>query len=209
MVTLNEDDRARMDAAIKAAEAKTSAEIVVMIAEQATHYRLRETMAAAVIALALPAILLPDTSISALTIWLAQIVLFTLLAFALPALRVGRFLVGRERRERDVRAMAEAEFFAHGLRRTKARAAVLIFVALREHQTVVLYDDAAAAALSESDAEEIARQLAESFAGDRFAEGVEAAAQRLGNLLEGPLPPHDEARDELPNIIVSNGRSAS
>jgi putative membrane protein len=203
MVTkMDADDRARIEAAVKAAETRTSAEIVVMVAKAATDYRAVELMAAAVLSLALPAILLPFPSISALTIWVAQLVLFGLLATLLPAAGAGRFLVGSRRVQGDARAMAEAEFFAHGLRRTSSRAAVLLFVALREHKVELLWDDAAEPHLGDGKTEPILSDVASRIRAGELTEGLELATARLADCLEGALPPREGRSNELPNVIL-------
>ncbi|MEM9838832.1 MAG: TPM domain-containing protein [Pseudomonadota bacterium] len=199
---LTEDGQARLKAAVAEAERRTSAEIVVMIMRRSTDYRAVELMAAAILALALPAALLPFTFIPALYIWAAQIVLFVGLALSLPALALGRYLVGGERVTRDVEAGARAEFFAHGLRRTKARAAILLYVTLQEHRVQVLFDDAAQGIVPQDVWSELADTIATKMKSGDALTGLEDAVGKVADLLEADLPPPDDKGDELPNVIV-------
>ncbi|GGY52057.1 TPM domain-containing protein [Parvularcula lutaonensis] len=200
-----EEERERLEKAVAAAEARTSAEIVVMVKRGATDYAAVEVMAAAIASLALPAALLPFTAIPAFVIWVAQLALFAILAILLPMVSAGRFLVGRERVARDVRAVAEAEFYAHGLRRTSKRAAVLLMVAMREHRIEVLADDAAQAvidSIDRADWEEIIGRLAARLREGAVVEGLEDAVSLIADALETRLPPEEGKADELPNVIV-------
>jgi putative membrane protein len=195
-------ERAELETAVAEAEARTSAEIVVMVVRSATDYRTAEIMAAAIASLALPAALLPFTAIPALVIWVAQLALFVGLALLLPALTAGRFLVGRSRIGEDVAARARAEFFAHGLRRTEKRAAVLIFVALGEHMVEILPDDAAAKAVSQEGWDQLAHDLAAAIKGGNLVGGLKAASAQTADLLSGEMPAGEDKRDELPNVIT-------
>jgi putative membrane protein len=200
--TFTPEERKELEAAVAAAEARTSAEIVVMVIRSATDYRTAEILTAAIASLALPAVLLPFTGIPAFVIWIAQLALFTGLTLLLPALSAGRYLVGRSRVEADVAARSRAEFFAHGLRRTEKRAAVLLFVALREHVVEILPDDAAAEAVSTDDWGEVAAALAGTIKVGDLVGGLKAAAEKTADLLSTSMPAGDGKRDELPNVIT-------
>jgi putative membrane protein len=199
----SEEERTQLEAAVAAAEAKTSAEIVVMVVRSATDYRQVEILTAAIASLALPAFLLPFTAIPALVIWIAQLAVFVALALLLPALSAGRLLVGPSRVAADVAARARAEFFAHGLRRTEQRAAVLLFVALGEHKVEILPDDAAATTVGQEEWSEVARHLAAAIKSGDLLGGLKQASARTAELLTEHLPAGEGSRDELPNVITS------
>ena len=197
-----EDERERLTAAVRAAEARTGAEIVLMVVRRATDFRAGEIAAAALAALSLPAALLPFGEVPALLIWIAQLVLFAGLGALLPRLGAGARLAGAERRGRAVRAAAEAQFFSRGLRNTEDRAAVLIFVAMAEREAHVLYDDAAGAAVGPAQWRGLAGDLARGIrAGDPLG-AMTAAAARAGDLLAPHLPPRADDADELPNLVT-------
>lgn len=199
---ITEEEASRLERAVQQAESRTSAEIVLMVRRSATDYAAVETMAAAIASLALPAALLPFTSIPALVIWIAQLLLFAALAILLPMVSAGRWFVGRGRVVRDVEATARAEFFAHGLRRTSRRGAVLVFVAMREHVVDVIADDGASAAVDDGTWADVAAMLAARIRDGDVVGGLEATAGRIADLLAEKLPPDDGSGDELPNLIV-------
>lgn len=199
---LSEDQRQRVEAAVAAAEAQTSAEIVVMVTPRSVDYQSRELIAAAVAALALPAVLLPFASVPALTIWMAQLALFGGLATLLPRLGAGRFLVSSARVQEDVHGAARAAFFAYGLRRTSQRAAVLVYVSMAEHHVEILADDGAAAVVSDDAWQGVTTDLAGAIKAHQLTEGLDKAAGDIAALLSDKLPPKTSNPDELPNVIV-------
>lgn len=199
---LTPDERARVDAAVAAAEETTSAEIVAMLTPRSVDYLAQELTVSAVAALALPAVLLPFASIPALMIWTAQLALFAGLAILLPRLGAGRYFVGRGRVEEDAHAAARAAFFAHGLRRTRKRAAVLIYISMNEHYVEVLADDAAAAVVSHDAWQAVVTDLTGAIKANQLTEGLENAAGKIATLLADKLPPETTNPDELPNVII-------
>lgn len=198
---LSDEDRAAVEAAVAEAEASTSAEVVVMVVRSASDYRAAEMTAAGLAALTLPALLLPFEEVSALLIWVCQLALFVILGAALPMLGVGARLVGAKRRAADVRAAAEAQFYAHGLRNTDDRAAVLIYVAMNERMVEVVTDDAARA-VGPAQWRGLAGDLARRLKAGQARDGLREAAGRAGALLAGPFPPGDQNPNELPDVIV-------
>ncbi len=200
-MTFTEEDRAAVEAAVREAEAGTSAEIVVMLVRRAIDTRAAEIMAAAIAALGLPTALLPFEEVSALLIWVAQLAVFVALATLLPLLGLGTRLVGKEARGKAVRAAAEAQFYAHGLRNTDERAAVLIYVALAERAVEVVTDDAAGA-VGPAQWRGLAGDLARRLKAGQARDGLCEAARRAGDLLSGRFPPRAGDRNELPDVIV-------
>ena len=198
---VTDEERARLEAAVREAEATTGAEIVVMVVDGVTDYRAAEMTLAGVAALVVPGALLPFSFVPALWIWLAQLVLFVVLAVLLPLLAGGRRLVGRARVEADVRAAAQAQFFARGLRNTTRRAAVLFFVAPEERCVELLYDDAAAS-VGEGQWRGVAGTLARGMKGEDPVAAIEKAVAEAGRLLAGRFPREPGDADELPNVII-------
>ena len=103
---INDSDRLRVTAAIRAAEARTAGEIFCVIAQHSSNYRLVPVAWAAAVAMFVPLPFLYFTVWSAPVVYLLQIIAFLLGVFvlSLPALRF-RIL---PRRARHDRAHAEA-----------------------------------------------------------------------------------------------------
>ena len=202
MSGFTDEEQARLRAAVEAAEARTGAEIVVMAVRRSTDRKAAEMAAAGAAALALPTALLPFPEVSALVIWLAQLVTFVLLAILLPALDIGARLIGPERRAAAVRRAAQAQFFSHGLRNTGERAAVLLFVSMAEREAHVLWDDAAGSKVGAGQWRGLAGDLARGIKAGDTVQALEAAAGRAGELLAPYFPRREDDRDELPNVVI-------
>lgn len=193
--------RARLHAAIAAAETQTSAEIVVVVTRQATDWSAPEVLTGALLALAAPSLLLPMASLSARDIWLVQIAVFALgwwLAarlFVLPRMMPARL-------GRLTRSAAIGQFAAHGLERTAGRSAVLLFVALRERRVEIVCDDAVDVVMPHADWAPIAATLAAELKAGRLEAGLTRAAAAVGTKLSGPFPARAVNPDELPNLMM-------
>ena len=197
-----QDERARLDAAVADAEARTGAEIVLMVLRRATDTRSAEMVLAALLALGLPAALLPFPEVPALVIWLAQLVSFVAFAVLFPVFDLGVRLLPQDRLRREVREAAEAQFFAHGLRNTKERAAVLVLVAWAERQVEIVWDDRAGEAVGPAEWRGVAGTLARDLKAGGRTDALCAAAARIGDLLSGPFPRGSGDENELPDVIL-------
>ena len=124
---ISDDDRLRVTAAIRTAEARTSGEIFCVIARHSSDYRLVPIAWAAAAALFVPLPFLYFTVWSAPVVYLLQIIAFMLGTFVLsqPALRF-RIVPHRARHDR-AHAEAMRQFHVQGIARTEHRTCVLIF----------------------------------------------------------------------------------
>ena len=195
------EEHARLEAAVADAEARTGAEVVLMVVRASTDGRAIEAILAAAAALAVPAVLLPFAGVSALVIWLVQLAAFAGLFVLARAVGLGVRLTPRAVREAQVRAAAQAQFFAHGLQGTRARAAVLIFVSMAEREAQVLWDEAAGRAVGPAEWRGVAGELARGIRTDRVR-ALEGAASRAGDLLAAHFPPAEDDTNALPDVIV-------
>ena len=116
---ISEEDRARISAAIRAAEAKTSGEIVCVLARTATHLTVLPIVIAVLIALALPWGLVALTEFPVDRILLLQIAVFLLLAVALSTPGVQVLLLPRAVRRRAAHRLAMEQFLIRGVARKK------------------------------------------------------------------------------------------
>lgn len=186
---LNENERARVRAAVEKAEAGLAAEIVPCVYEQSSPYP--ETVwagGAAAVAVACGALFLSDM-IRPIWLPLSTLILFVPAAgLAGAALGhwcgpVKRLLLGPRRMEDAVARRAKEVFFDRGIARTKSRAGVLIFASLLERRVVVLADEAVRAKI-EPAAWEPAIAAMTAAAGDgREADGLVAAVEKTAEAL--------------------------
>lgn len=204
--------KAAVEDAVKRAEAKTSAEVVCVVATESGRYDRAESLAG--LALALTGLVLADAAWQAgmsdgawshgAPLWVlaagvaAGFVLGTVLASFVPPLR--RLIVSRTELDEEVEAGADRAWVRSRVGSTKARTGVLVYVSLFERRVVVRLDEAVkdpafAAALCE-------KAVAGLKAGKREAVLVELI-DATADALAGKLPPAAQRSDELPNHLVT------
>ena len=198
---LSQQDRDRISAAIRAVEAKTSGEIVCVLAETSSDARALPIFVAAVVALALPWLLDAWTAMTVHRMLLLQILAFVILTpvLCLPAIRVA-LLPRRARRAAAHRAALE-QFVIRGIARKKDRAGVLIFVSLAERYARIIADDRIASRVPQSEWQIAIDALVERMGDGRIAEGFVEAIERCGSVLAAHFPRTEATRDVLPDRI--------
>lgn len=225
---LNDDERAQVKAAVRAAEAQTRGELYCVIAAESSDYRETPFLWAGLAALAAPAILLvagvqvsvPDAFApwtaaqagaaveravrGALTATLIlQAVLFVLVAAIGSLSPVRVFMTPRSVKKDRARRHAEELFLARNLHQTRERTGVLIFVSEAEHAAEIIADEGIAAVVDQSEWDAaIAALVTEAKAG-RLGEGLARAVGMVGEIL-GRHFPADQADNpnELPDAVV-------
>ncbi|TGD96067.1 TPM domain-containing protein [Methylobacterium nonmethylotrophicum] len=203
--SLSEAERARISAAIAAAERGTAGEIVVMVASRSGAYRSVPPALALAGALLVPWPLILLTGLSVTRIFLIQLAVALALLLGLaaaPALfpwALPRALPRAVRRAR-ARAAAQHAFRARGLSHTSGRTGVLIYVALAERYADVVTDIGIGAA---PDAwRPVLDDLVAALRRDALAEGLVQAVEAAGAILAEAAPPGPGDTDELPNRVI-------
>jgi putative membrane protein len=198
---LSQQDRDRISAAIRAAEAKTSGEIVCVLAQTSSDAKALPIFLAAVVALALPWLLDAWTVMTVHRILSLQLLAFVVLVpvLCLPAVRVA-LLPRRARRAAAHRAALE-QFVIRGIARKKDRSGILIFVSLAEHYARIIADDGIAGRVPQSEWQIAIDALVEHIGDGRIAEGFIDAIERCGSVLAAHFPRTGATRDELPDRI--------
>jgi putative membrane protein len=198
---MSPQDRDRISAAIRAAEAKTSGEIVCVLAQTSSDAKALPIFVAAVVALSVPWLLDAWTAMTVHRILSLQILAFVILTLVLclPAIRVA-LLPRRARRAAAHRAALE-QFVIRGIARKKDRSGVLIFVSLAEHYARIIADDGIAGRVPQSQWQTAVDALVEHMGDGRLAEGFIEAIGHCGAALEAHFPRTEATRDELPDRI--------
>ena len=186
-MALDPAEVARIEAAFEAAQLKTSAPIVCVLASASIARDAEFLLGACVLALATPLPLLLFTELSAQRIYIAQLLVAILAAVLGSAPWVRRMLVPKRAARSAGHRAALAQFVLRGLDRTKC--GVLVYVSLAEHYLRVVPAEEAARAVSNEQ-----WQVAVDEALGPLADGaVEAAltglATRCADLLSKPFPP--------------------
>jgi putative membrane protein len=225
---LSDADRAQIEQAVQAAEARTSGEIYCVVAEQSSDYRETVLAWAAGVALLAPALLLAggiEVSVpDALGGWTAaqvgaaaertardallgamllQGLLFvvTAVVVAIPAVRL--MVTPRGVKRDKVRRRAAEQFLAKNLHLTRARTGVLIFVSAEEHMAELIADEGISAKVEPSAWEPAMRLLIDGLKRDRPGDGFAGAIAACADILEPHFPANAlDNPDELPNTVV-------
>jgi len=201
MAFLTPADEARILAAVRAAEARSSAEFVTVIARSADAYRLAPTLLAASVALLLPgALWLAGWLTEFVWLYALQLAAFLLLLGVLSPF--GARLTPRSIRDAAARRLAHSLFLELGLATTEQRTGVLLFVSEAERYVEILADrEADRAAPTGFWTDAVAAFTAEVRSG-RPADGFVAAIERVGAMLGSAFPRAPGDVNELPDRLI-------
>ncbi|OHB30916.1 MAG: hypothetical protein A2790_09630 [Phenylobacterium sp. RIFCSPHIGHO2_01_FULL_69_31] len=229
-LNLTPEDLAAVEAAVRAAEARTTGEIYCVVAEESADYHATPLAWAAGVALLAPAILLllgievtaPDMSLfggwtadqvedvgeataraALVGTLLMQGLLFvaTLFIVAIPPMR--RALTPRGFKRDRVRARAEEQFLSKNLHATRERTGVLIYVSAAERMAELIADEAIHAQVPEDTWDRAMSVLVAGLKQGRPAEGFAAAVALCGDVLAERFPPRrGDNPNELSDAVV-------
>jgi putative membrane protein len=184
---LDPAEAARVEAAYEAAQLKTRAPLVCVLAGSSAARDAEFLLGACILALATPLPLLLFTELSAHRIYVAQLLVAILAAVlgSLPPVR--RWLVPKRWARSAGHRAALAQFVLRGIDRSQCGA--LIYVSIAEHYIrIVPAEDAARAVAHEQWQAAIDGALGPLAAGATET-ALTGLAQRCGDLLAGPFPP--------------------
>ena len=199
---LSEAERTRVRAAVQAAEAGTTGEIFVVVAERSDDYRFIPLLWATLAALVVPLPLVFLTALAAATIFAVQLAVFIVLALVLSWPPVRPLVVPGRVKHGRAHALAMQQFLAHGLQMTEARTGALVFVSLAERHAEVVADAGIAAQVDQAEWDAVIAALVGEIRGGRLAEGLVAAIAGVGAVLVRHFPSNASDRNELPNEVV-------
>jgi putative membrane protein len=199
---INEQQQAKVQAAIEAAESNTDAELVTVLAGQSDDYYFIPTMWAALIALVTPALLLQTSLWLDQTdmLWI-QVIEFMVLAVLFRWQPLKLALVPKRVKYTRAALVAKQQFLAQGLHHTQAETGVLIFVSEAEHYVEILADRGINNLVPDDAWSNIVDDLLGQIKAGNTEAGLIGAISACGALLADKVPAtHDQ--DELPNHLV-------
>lgn len=200
-MSISAQDREHIANAIHAAEARTSGEIVCVLAQQSSDATALPILIAAIVTLALPWLLVAATEMPVDRILLLQIVVFIALVTLLCLPRVRVALIPRVARRAVAHRVAMEQFTIRGIARKKDRCGILIFVSLAERYARIIADEGIAARVPQSEWQRAVDALISHMRDGRIAEGFVTAINMCGNELATHFPRTEVSRDELPDRI--------
>jgi putative membrane protein len=190
---LGHEEAARIEAAIRAAQTRSTGQIVCVLARASSHYEIMPLIWSALIALATPWPLLAFTELAAERIFVAQLAIFlvALAILSLPGLRL-RLTPSAVRRSNAHRAAIE-QFVLRGVTHCAERNGVLIYVSLAERYARVIADEGAAKVVSQVQWKAVVDKLTTAMKQGRSGDALIAAASECGDLLAQHFPARGEA----------------
>jgi putative membrane protein len=198
------EEKGRIEAAVKAAELRTSGEIVPLVVDAAYSYPRAEIQGGGLLALAIAANLSWWLFDGILWIFLAIFLLGywpcrLLLRFTPPLLRL---LIHPKEIDAEVAECAKAAFLDHGLHRTVDGTGILVLICLFEHRVQVLADHGIHNAVAPETWQQVADMVTAGIKEGRTAEALCEAVAYCGDLLAEKFPPRAGDTNELPNLIT-------
>lgn len=193
-------DHDAIAAAIRAAEARTSGQIVCVLAHASSDYALVPLLWASLLALLAPWPLIYFTVWSVPKIYLWQIAVFIAVGLVVSWMPLRMALVPRPMRRAQAHRAALEQFVVRHIANTKNRCGVLIFVSLAEHYARIIADEGVAEKISNAEWQAAIDALTTHMHDGRIAAGFIAAIERCGDVLAAHAPP-DGSPNTLPDRL--------
>ncbi len=212
--TLTSQGRARVEAAVQAAEQGTRAEIVPMVVARSGVYRETQHRAGLILALLVLALLLSIETAwlpwgwhAANAVWL---LIATMLAYGMGIWSgtrpvIIRLLTSRERMQQKVQLRAELAFTQHGIAHTREQTGLLVMISLLERQVYVQADDALAELVPSSQWQEVVDVIIERMKAGDLVEGLCRGIEASGVILARACPTRQgDNPNELSNEVIQD-----
>jgi putative membrane protein len=202
MVLITESDRKRVAEAITTVEAKTSGEIVAVIAPASASYMYAPFLWAALAALAVPFPFIFWTWWPIQYIYALQILVFAVLVLVLtyPPLRLA--LVPKSVKHARAHQRAVEQFVAQNLYTDAGRTGVVIFVSTAERFAEILADAAINQRVRKDVWQRIVDNLTDQIAQGNTGEGFVRAIEAVGEQLAQHFPPGAYQAQGLANHLI-------
>lgn len=204
MIRFSADDKARITAAIHAAEKSTSGEFVAVVARASDHYVLVPLLWAAILALLFPgACLLGGLSISWVHIYQIQLLIFIALAIVLlsvPGLHL--MLIPRHVKHARASRLAHAQFYVQGVQLTAHHSGVLLFVSLAERYVEIVADKGIHERIGEDHWKGIIGGFVTEVSRGRVIDGFVTAIGACGAAMAEHYPPDPAEVNQLSDGLI-------
>jgi len=197
-------EKGRIEAAVRAAEQRTSGEIVPMVVDASYDYPRAEIVGGGCFAMGTALLLAWAFGASSEWVFLPIFLLLYLpgkwLVRFTPGLK--RLLVHPAEISAEVEEKALVSFVEQGLHQTRDATGILILISLFEHRVHVLADRGINAQVPPGTWDEIVETVTAGIRQGRTCDALCAAIERCGELLAGHFPRKEDDTDELPNLIL-------
>lgn len=204
MIKFSDQDKARITAAIHAAEKNTSGEFVAVVARISDHYVFLPLLWAAVLALLTPGVfLLLSIPLAFIHVYQIQLLVFIVIGLTLlfiPGLHLG--LIPKHIKHARASRLAKAQFYLQGVHMTRDHSGVLFFVSLAERYVEIVADRGIHEKIGEAHWQGIIKTFVERVGKGEVVEGFVAAITACGEAMRAHYPPDPGATDELSDGLI-------
>lgn len=204
MIHFSADDKARISAAILAAEKNTSGEFVAVVARASDHYVLLPLLWSAILALLFPgACLLAGVSVPWVHIYQIELLIFIVLAIlllSLPGLHLG--LIPTRVKHARASRLAKAQFYVQGVQLTAHHCGVLFFVSLAERYVEIVADKGIHGRLGEARWQSIIDAFVAQVRRGQVVDGFVDAISACGLAMAEHYPPDPADTSELSDGLI-------
>jgi putative membrane protein len=204
MIRFSAQDRARITAAIHAAEKSTSGEFVAVVARASDHYVFLPLLWSAILALLFPgACLLARVSLPWVQIYHLQLLVFivlTVLLLSVPGLHLK--LVPTRVKHAHASRLAKAQFYSQGVHLTAHHSGVLFFVSLAERYVEIVADRGIHEKLGEAHWQGIIEKFVAQVRRGKVVDGFVDAIGACGAAMAEHYPPDPNDTSELSDGLI-------
>ena len=196
------DDQVKVEAAIAAAEQRTSGEIVAVVARSSASYLSVAPMVGALIALLVPWPLIYFTWWRVQDIYVLQLLVFALVAGIAYWRPVRLALVPNSIKRDRAHKKALEQFVAQNLYTTRGHTGVLIFLSEAERYAEVVADRNIYSKVPPAEWQSLVDKLTARIGDGDVGDGLSEAIAAIGDRLALHFPPGSNNPDELPNHLI-------
>lgn len=204
MIRFSTGDKARITAAIHAAEKNTSGEFVAVVARGSDHYVLLPLLWSAILALLFPgACQLAGVPLRWVELYHLQLLIFillTVLLLSIPGLHL-KLIPARVKHARASR-LAKAQFYIQGVQLTPHHSGVLFFVSLAERYVEIVADKGIHEKLGEARWKNIIDEFVAEVRRGRVVDGFVEAIGACGAAMAEHYPPDPADINELSDGLI-------
>ncbi len=200
----NDQERSRIEEAVRKAESRTSGEIVPMLVDESYDYPRAEIIGGGFFALGTG--VLASWGLGGESVWVfLAVFLLTYLPFkalirSVPPLK--RAMIATDEIDAEVEEKALVSFLERGLHKTRDETGILILISLFEQRVHVLADRGINERVPKGSWDEIVNIVTQGISAGQTCDALCLAIEGCAALLEKDFPLKQGDENELPNLIV-------
>jgi putative membrane protein len=203
MSLLSQAERDRIEAAIRVAEARTSGELVTVVADRSDSYLFVSLLYAVAGAFTVaPVLWALDATTKFLPLYVIQVITFLLLLLVLRWRPVLMALVPDSIQRLHAERLGRDQFVNLGLADTPERAGILLFVSAAERYVEVIADRGIHERVTVGVWSKAVAAFAEQVKQGRIADGFLATIEILGSQLARHMPAETDNPNRLPDVLI-------